>query len=194
MNWPEEWFQKSKKILLGPEDFYKEAERHDGYTYPMKFAVTSGIVVGVLAEIVNILTGLAKTSPRASILSSIIGGIIGGTLGLLLGAGLVHVFVRLFDGKDFQKTAEVVAYSTGINALIGWIPVVNLIAFIYGVYARIKGIEVFHEMDTDKAAASVILPLVITLLIALAAVVTTQPTIQSLGGAALPSQAFPGLS
>ncbi|MFP4116592.1 MAG: YIP1 family protein [Candidatus Aenigmatarchaeota archaeon] len=165
MNWLKEWAEQAKKIVLSPVDFYEDVEQRGNYSYPIKFAVTSGIVLSLLVFVsqeIQIMAGIGtKPMPGVSVLESLfyllLVGVISGTLGLLLQSGFIHVFVKLFGFDGYQKTTEAVSYPTAINALFGWIPILNLLVFIYIIYAEARGIEKMHGMSTGKAAASVIL-------------------------------------
>ncbi len=165
MNWPVEWAKQAKDITLSPVDFYRNLDERGDYKYPVKFAVTSAMISAFLVFIaqeaqIRILpdpTIPAELTGITGLALLLISGIIGGTIGLLINSGFIHIFVSLFGFKDYQKTTEAVSYPTGISALLSWIPVVNIVAFFYMIYAEIRGVESIHEMSTGKAAASVIL-------------------------------------
>lgn len=158
MNWLEQWFEEAKEIISSPTEFYQVLRKRGNFSYPIKFAVTSGIIGAILTGLVDILLG-TKTNPLMMFPSAIVGGIIAGTVGLLIGAGIIHIFVYLFDGYNYQKTLEAISYTTAIQALVGWIPYVGIIAWAYTVYAQIRGIEEFHEFSTGRAAAVVLIPI-----------------------------------
>lgn len=170
MNWFEEWFEAGKKLLLGPEEFYREVEKGRDVGYLIKFAVTSSVIGMALLFLVRIFLSLSFTPMTIglTLLFAVVGGLIAGTLGLLLSAAVLHVFVHLLGGEDYNRTLQVVTYPTAFQALFGWIPVVgSLAAWIYGVYAKIRGLEEFQDFSTGRAAAAVLMPVIIATVIVL---------------------------
>ena len=165
MKWLKEWGTKTREIIASPKGFYEQIDRKDNYSYPVKFAVTSGIVAALLIFIVQELQILLPwTDVPAMGVTGVVSlaiflatGMVGGTLGLFLNSAFVHIFVKIFGFKGFEKTTEAVSYPTSIGAVFGWIPLVNFLAFFYIMYAEIRGIDNFHDMGLKKATASVIL-------------------------------------
>ena len=50
---------------------------------------------------------------------------------------LLHLWIKLFGGKKkYAETYEIMAYSTTPNYLIGWIPIVGFLTFIYQIYNK----------------------------------------------------------
>ncbi len=183
MNWLKEWAEQAKEVLLSPSDFYDDLDRRKNYKYPIKFAVTSGIVSAILIFIVQEIQLLAvagfevpaqMTGLRGLVLL-LAAGVFGGTAGLLINSGFIHIFSVLFGFKGYQKTTEAVSYPTAINALLSWIPLVNIFAFFYILYAEVRGMEKIHGMSTGKALASVILGMILLAVTVFGFILVTSP-------------------
>lgn len=175
MEFVREWPETAKEVLTQPSNFYETENRRDGLGYPLKFALVSFLLAGLISAIGVILSGGIGIG---TVLSSVIGGLIG----LFIGSGLVHIFVALLGGESgISETLAVFGYATAlspisaaislpsmISATLGIVTVpLALLLGLYGLYIQVKGIETFHEMSTGKALLAVILPGLIMLGIAL---------------------------
>ncbi|MFP4115812.1 MAG: YIP1 family protein [Candidatus Aenigmatarchaeota archaeon] len=166
MNWLREWFEKSKKVIFHPKEFYREVERKEGYKYLVKFAVTSAIIASLLSALVGsssgiLFSGAPPTALPISLLIAVVVGAVGGLIGLFVGAAIIHLFVYLLGGRNYHDTLEAITYPTAVGAFFGWIPYASFLAWIYALYLQIKGVEKFHDFTTGRAAAAVLIPVVI---------------------------------
>lgn len=181
MNFLEEWFEDAKGVVFSPSSFYRDAERHTDFGEPVKFAIVSLAIYGLLSGILSF--ALARVAPNllpgavsgsiVGLLGTVLGQVLGGLLGLFIGAALIHIFVYLFGGRGYQTTFDVMAYATAVSAFFGWIPGVNILAGLYGVYVQARGLENFHEMSFGKAVASILLPAVILIAVSAVAMLVT---------------------
>lgn len=173
MNWLKEWARQAKEIVLSPADFYDDLEARENYKYPIKFAVTSAVVSALLVFVVQELQVImvtdysipAQLTGLSGLGFLLVAGVIEGTLGLFVNSGFIHIFAYLFGFKDYQKTTEAISYPTAINAVLSWIPLVNIFALLYQLYGQVKGIEKVHGMTKKKAAVSVILGTLLLILV-----------------------------
>ena len=88
---------------------------------------------------------------------------------LLIGAGIYHLLVLLLvrpGNAGFEATFRVVCYVAAIQ-LVSWIPIVNIIAGIYGIVLSIFGIREVHSTTTGKALLVVLIPVAVILLLVL---------------------------
>jgi hypothetical protein len=88
-------------------------------------------------------------------------------VGLLIGAGIYHLFVLLLvrpGNAGFEATFRVVCYVAAIQ-LISWIPIVNIVAAIYGVVLSVFGIREVHATSTGRAVAIVLIPVAVVLVV-----------------------------
>ena len=112
----------------------------------------SAVIVGFLVfAAVGVVGGLAMSA-------------IGAVIAAFLYGGLFHLFLKLVGGADhpFETTFRVVCYSLGATSVYQLIPgcggligaVSNLVTLIIGIYAA-------HETSGGKAAAAVLLPMIV---------------------------------
>lgn len=83
-------------------------------------------------------------------------------LNLYISAAIYHILVWIFarpTESGFEATLRVVAYTSAID-LLTWIPVVGLLASLYGLYLAFVGIREMHETTTGRALAVIALPVV----------------------------------
>lgn len=185
------WLETAQNVLRSPVEFFSYEERRGGFGYPLKFALISLFLTAVISAVGALIfgagTGMAEGGFAAA-LATLIGTPIMGIIGLFIGAAFIHLFVYIFGGDfGYSRTFAVLAYATviaPISALVGLIPVIGgvlgLVVFLYGLYIEIKGIEIFQNLSTGRAAAAVILPAVI--LFAIFAVVAIAALSFLLGG------------
>jgi hypothetical protein len=117
-----------KRICLEPRSFFGELSREGG----IGLAVFGGGLKGLLALV---LVGLVR---------------------LFVGAALLTLVARqLFEGQgDYEASFRVLAYSTAVVVFVG-IPVLKVLAALYGAYLAILGVERVHGIDPARATLSV---------------------------------------
>lgn len=171
MNLLQEWFETAKQVVFSPTQFFQQRQPEQDVMGLMKFAtislVISGVLTGLVAIAQNAILGGLTMEVWISPVAGILGGVLGGTLGILIGGGILHIFVYLLGGRGYMDTVNVAAYVTAIEAFFGWIPLVNIAAGLYGLYVQVRGIENIHNMSTGRAAAAVLLPVLIVLILAI---------------------------
>lgn len=86
-------------------------------------------------------------------------------LGLFIFSFIMHCFFKIFGGKgSYKESLGVRAYSLAIS-IFSWIPIVGIIAEIYGLYITVRGGEVKHELSLKKSIAAVIISIIIPLVL-----------------------------
>jgi len=169
-----EWVDTGRNIITGPAEFFRAERRREGFGFPIKFALLSLIAAAVInAAGAFLFTGGVFTERIPAALSILIGTPILGLIGLFIGAGLIHIFVYLLGGEHgYRTTFAVLAYATVLSpiaAVFSLIPfiggLIGLLIALYGVYIEIKGLEIFQNMSTGRAAAAILLPAVIIFVI-----------------------------
>ncbi|WOF15347.1 YIP1 family protein [Methanoplanus sp. FWC-SCC4] len=176
-------YQKFKGIILNPIETFQSC--HDE---PLKttipyfiaiisvFSCLSGIVnmfiVGVISffypgmnleliVIISLLTGLF------SILYSIITAVIG----LIVISLIFHVCIYILGGrKGIEKTIKATIYSFTPFALIGWIPLVNIVAWIWLFVLEVIALREFHGVSTKRALLAVLIPVMLLIVVILLAI------------------------
>jgi hypothetical protein len=78
--------------------------------------------------------------------------------------GLVsHASVLLVGGKGgWKKTFKVLAY-VSTTSMVGPVPIVGILAWLYSFYLRFVGYKTQHNLTGGKAAIAVLIPIVVVI-------------------------------
>jgi hypothetical protein len=81
---------------------------------------------------------------------------------IIIYAAILHLFCLLVGAakNGYYATFRVVAYATATN-VIGMVPCLGVLAGMYGVVLTVLGIAAVQETTLGRAAAAVLLPLVV---------------------------------
>ena len=144
-NWAENW----KKVIFDPKGFFKDMPRSGGYKDPLIFALVALLVSGVILMLITFGLSLIMVPLL-------------GIVGLFIGAAILFFVCTKFVGgkSNYEGTFRVIAYSSAVN-VVSWIPFVNFIAALYGLYLMVLGIQEVHEITTQKAVIVVVILVVI---------------------------------
>lgn len=176
------YFATLKEVLGAPNLMFSEMRREGGLGAPLLYGMAGGVVwglvglmfqVGVQALIMGLAAG-APGGPPPGLAMGMAGGFglifglvvlpIGVLLGMFLSSGIFHLMLMMFSAarQPFETTFRVVAYSTGATSIFAAIPICGAhIQWISQlVYVGI-GLCRAHEISGGKAAAAVLLPLVV---------------------------------
>jgi len=164
-------------VLLDPVNFFRGVARQGDFVNPAIFALICALISALLGGILTLVLSPLFASPgdTGEALAGGVGGFVISliltpiytAIALLIGAGIYHLLVMLFvrpDNAGFEATFRVVAYVSAIQ-LVSWIPIVNIVAAIYGVILSIFGIREVHSTTTGKAALVVLIPVAVILLL-----------------------------
>ncbi len=171
-------------VLLEPVGFFRRLPRRGRVLNPVVFALVCALVSAPLSllaapfdPLVNddapdIRDSLARlvAEPGGSmaavvvvVLAVLILVPLLALLVLYISAAIYHILVWIFvrpTDTGFETTLRVVAYTSAVD-LLTWIPVVGLLAGLYGVYLAFVGIREMHETTTGRALATIALPVVL---------------------------------
>jgi hypothetical protein len=85
---------------------------------------------------------------------------------LFTGAGWLHLWVYLFGGrKGIRETFKALAFGGTPALLLGWIPVIGILAGIWALVLSVLGVRELHGISTARALGAVIIAVIIPLLI-----------------------------
>lgn len=88
---------------------------------------------------------------------------------MLILSGVYHLLVLALvrpSNAGFEATFRVVCYVSAIQ-LLTWIPILNIIAGIYGLYVAYFGIREVHATTRQRAAAVVAIPVLVLIVLAI---------------------------
>ena len=168
-------FCRIPRFLLKPREAFLEARNE-----PLSTAALTVIPLVILFAVLFMATGAivspslflgpaAPLAPGSGILPSgaTVAGLLVGILVILIvcllaivlkGAWL-HLFVYALGGRQgLEQTVKAVFYAAIPILLLGWIPLVGLIAgALWAIVILVYGIEVLHGMGSGRALAAVFL-------------------------------------
>ena len=168
-----------RNVLLSPAQFFRGMARGGDFLNPAVFALICGVISALLSGLVGlVLTPLFSGAGGTG--EALAGGVVGFVLGvilspiyaavgLLITAGVYHLLVMALvrpSNAGFEATFRVVCYVSAIQ-LLAWIPILNIIAVIYGLYVAYLGIREVHSTTSQRAAAVVAIPVFVVIVLAL---------------------------
>lgn len=175
MSYLDEYWQQAKTVVFSPEEFFAGKDDRDVYQDAIVFAIVSSVIFALLnatASRIMASAGIFMQPAQIPLLQQYIAalgtGALSGLIGPFIIGGIYHLIVLLFGRKGYAKTFQVIAYTTAVNAFFGWIPFINLLAWLYGLYVTYLGIRELHNFSKGKAVAVVLIPFVGFLLLFIA--------------------------
>ncbi len=179
--------EKTKGFLLNPTESFKQVKEEDMgaalkyfviwlLIYSALFAIIMGAIGGMMASLIPAMQNIpllgAGTGLMAAV-STFVMLLIGGIIGIFIGAGIIHIGVLIVGGKKgYGQTLKALVYGGTPSYVLGWIPVVGMIAGIWALIVEILGIKELHEVSTGRAIIAVIIPIVIIAVIFMAIAAT----------------------
>ncbi len=179
-----DFFEKTKGFLLEPSKTF-DASKEDTLGEATKFyasiaAIYSAILAVLLAFAFSLIgstmMGFGKLGTMFGASAGIAGAIVFFVLFMILaiiasfiGGAIIHIGVYSVGGrKGIAQTIKAIMYGSTPGLLLGWIPIIGLIAVIWSLVVEIIGVRQFHELTTGRAILGV---LIIPIIIVLAAVI-----------------------
>lgn len=164
----------TREVLLDPARFFAAVRREDSFAGPVIFAAVCQLLAVLLAGAYD-FGRTAATGTLDGI--SVVGyeGAAGALLWvlwllgisvpyalvtLLVGAGVYHLLVLLFVGRrnaGFGATLRVTGYLSAVSLLL-WLPVLGLLAGLWGVWINVAGLKELHSTTTTRAVLVAVVP------------------------------------
>jgi len=145
----------TKEVLVRPKAFFGAMPTQAGFLPPVLYLALTFTVWGVLKSLVLL-------NPLFLLVAIL------GFLFTFLGAAILQfVLKRLFRGLGtYEGTFRVLAYSGAVN-LLSWIPILGILASLYGLWIKMVGLESVHGVTKLQALVAVIISAVVFWLITL---------------------------
>jgi hypothetical protein len=187
----DEMVSEVKGFLMAPsETFKKTSGKSLGAVY--QYYVALLVIFTVLFGIIAVSLGLATFTSMINELAVIpvIGGVAAGAaanfsgfvialgvffvylvflfylLGIFVQGLILHVFVLLLGGtKGATQTIKTTMYASTPFLLLGWIPIVSSIAYIWSLVLLVIGIKENHQMSLGNAVLVVLIPIVLVIIL-----------------------------
>lgn len=163
--------------LLQPTEFYRTMRRTGGIGKPVAYGLIGTVLGGLFGAVYQMLMsslmptfGGAEAVRQQAFMGMMSAGCVFVVLpfiavvSMFVAAGIYHVMLLLLGGArfGFETTMRVVAYSSGSTSLIGLVPICGgPIGAVWGIVLNIIGLAQAHEIPTGKAAAAVLIPVVL---------------------------------
>jgi hypothetical protein len=183
------FFATVGEVFGQTNSMFSTMRRRGGLGAPMGFAVVGGMI-GALANLLYriLITGIGAAAGggagpdiAAEQAGSACGGLICATVFIIIflfvGAFVVHLMLLLVGGAEsgfdtFETTFRVCSYCYGAAALLSLIPCIGgCVQWIVAVVFMIIGIASAHEIAAGKAAAAVLVPVVVCIVVPLVAMI-----------------------
>ncbi len=87
--------------------------------------------------------------------------------GAFIGGAVLHIFVYIVGGRNgIVQTIKAVIYGATPSLLLGWIPLVSIIASLWSLIVETIGIRQLHELTTGRAILAVLIPIILAIILA----------------------------
>ncbi|MBN2094748.1 MAG: YIP1 family protein [Candidatus Aenigmarchaeota archaeon] len=162
-----EIFRRSWGVISDPSRFFSKIKKEKGlkkaFTYffvlslfgtVMSFAANEMLLDYVYGPLMN---AYGFSAPQQEVSQQIVGTwyaimFFSGLLISFLMAGLIHLWIMLFGGKEeYEKTYQIYAYSKTPSFLFGWIPFFSVLAEAYHVVLLIAGTHKIQGIERNRA-------------------------------------------
>jgi len=174
-----DYFELIKGFLLSPVETFQKVKDTD-YRDTLLYFLALVVINTVLSLPVMLLSfpsmgtvsggmfqrlGFGTLTPSGGVLFAVT-MIIGSLVCLFIGAAWVHLWVYLFGGRrGYRETLKALAFGDTPVLLLGWIPLVGMLAGIWSLVISVLGIRELQEISTSRALGALILAVLIPLLI-----------------------------
>jgi hypothetical protein len=147
---PKSYWRVLKSVLIDPRRFYGELATQRGYHGPLGFLMISCLVYFIII--------LAISTPGEAVSSLFVVALV-----YIIGpCSLMLACQHLFKGEgSYEGTLTVCAYAGAVLTL-AWLPVVNVLCFLYGGYLVFLGIQRVHQLEATQAAVATLTAILAT--------------------------------
>lgn len=170
--------------MLEPARFFDTLKKETGVKTAFLYLLILGLWSAVLGLLVNLLFKDYSYNLMSKFLSkiaisavplvqqttgqTIFWGVLGYGLILVLGfifAGILHGWILLFGGKEkYAKTYQLYIYSATPGLVLGWIPFIGFLTWIYDLVLLIIGTQKVHKISPMKSILMYVIPAVLLIL------------------------------
>ncbi len=155
-----------KEFLTSPGTAVKKVEKTtlgDDLKYYATILTVYSIFAGIFGG-----SYLSKYIGNTGFVTTIIGIFIGTFVMLFIWAGILHIGVKSFGGKNpYSTTLKALVYGETPNLLLGWIPVIGGLAGLWSLGLSIYNLMKLQKMTLGKTIGAYILAIIIGAIIGL---------------------------
>lgn len=161
------------RVLFRPRDFFRSISRRRGFANPLIFAAICALFGAVLSgafnELAQAVPGMQFLATETGLISTVFLSFLWSMVGLMITTGIYHLLVRLLVGANnsgMEATFRVVSYAWAVQVL-SWLPLLSILAGLYGLYLCAFGFQEVHSTTYHRAAAIAALPILLLIPVAL---------------------------
>ncbi len=172
-----EYIELIKGFFLSPVETFRKVKDTD-YGDTLVYFLVLVIVYAILSVPVMLVTlpltwftgiyglpGTGMLSGFGIVLIAVM-MIIAGLVFLFIGAAWLHLWVYLFGGRNgYRETLKALAFGGTPALLLGWIPLVGMLAVIWSLVLTFLGVRELQGISSARALGAVILAVVIPLIL-----------------------------
>ena len=187
----EDLVSNMKGFIMAPSETFKKTNGKSlgaAYQYYAALLVIFTVLFGIVVVSMGLATFTSMVDKMAVV--PIVGGVAAGVVanfsGFVIALGVffvylvflalfigifilglkTHVFVLLMGGeKGVVQTVKTTMYASTPALLLGWIPFVGVIGFIWSLALLVIGIKENHEMEIGNAVLVVLIPIVLYIIL-----------------------------
>ena len=167
--------KKISNILFHPAPFFSQVEKEKGINTAFLYFLILTIFSFALSTIIAYLWPKAYTlflpifTESIPIKQIFLGSLFGFLFSLPLSfiAGFfLYLWLAIFGGKKaFSEAYKLYVYSRTPKLVFGWIPIVNILIWIYSLILLIIGTQKIYKFSSLKATLIYVIPLAIMIII-----------------------------
>jgi len=159
------------RVLFPPRAFFRDISYRRGFVNPLIFAATCTLIGAIFSGVFGVLTrgvpGMQFLATETGLLFDVIYAFVYGMIGLVIITGVYHLLVLLLaraNNAGLEGTFRVVSYAYAVQVL-GWVPLLNVLVGLYGLYLCAFGFQEVHSTTYQRAATIAALPLLLLIVL-----------------------------
>ncbi|KUG19853.1 MAG: YIP1 family protein [Methanomicrobiaceae archaeon] len=158
---PQKTIRKSRSASLG-----------DAITYfvivLVIYGVLTAVFTGILGQVIPFFFPAVEDLFSAAFF--LVGLVISGVIGLFLLGAILHIFIKIAGGSGgYTETMRAFALAGTPLAVIGWIPVLGLLSWLWTLVLVVLGAREYHKLSVIRAVIAIFLPFILLALLGIAA-------------------------
>ncbi|MFH1275678.1 MAG: YIP1 family protein [Candidatus Woesearchaeota archaeon] len=192
-----ELIERVKLVLGNPEKFFSSLKKEQGYKASFRYLAILSIIPAIMSisigrvwgnysiNAINHFFNLQLPTTNFTFEFFFMNAVLGYFVALGLsfaGAAVLHLWILLFKGKEvYEKTYQLSVYSQTPRLLLGWVPLLGALVWVYDLYLLIVGTEKIHGISQKNALYMYLIPALLLFILALAGIVISVVLFTTLG-------------
>ena len=175
--------RRVRGALFEPSKFFVAMNKDEGalgnaffyYVILSLFAAVLGTIISylfmpfsiaILSKIIGINIPVTSQSSLLIFVMTFAGYIFGLLLSFVV-AGILHVWILIFGGKEgYSRAYQLYVYSRTPSLVFGWIPFVSFFIWIYSLVLLIIGTQKMHGISRLRAVLMYVIPIAVFIVLA----------------------------